>query len=67
MIILHICSPHLPDVATLPWEIQKSHKFNSIVDAKCPLACIAVGRMKLGSLTRVITLQLSLLPSAGQK
>jgi len=22
---LHICPPHLSDVATLPWEIQKSH------------------------------------------
>jgi len=25
MSILQICPPHLPDVATLPWEIQKSH------------------------------------------
>jgi len=25
MKILHICPPHLQDVATLPWEIQKSH------------------------------------------
>jgi len=25
MNILQICPPHLPDVATLPWEIQKSH------------------------------------------
>jgi len=25
MKILHICPPHLSDVATLPWEIQKSH------------------------------------------
>jgi len=24
MNILHICSPHLSDVATLPWEIQQS-------------------------------------------
>jgi len=23
--ILHVCPPHLSDVATLPWEIQKSH------------------------------------------
>ena len=23
--ILHICPPHLSDVATLPWDIQKSH------------------------------------------
>jgi len=23
--IFQICSPHLSDVATLPWEIQKSH------------------------------------------
>jgi len=22
---LHICPPQLSDVATLPWEIQKSH------------------------------------------
>ena len=27
---LHICPPHLYIVATLPWEIQKSH-FNSII------------------------------------
>ena len=25
MKIVQICPPHLPDVATLPWEIQKSH------------------------------------------
>ena len=25
MNILHICPPYLSDVATLPWEIQKSH------------------------------------------
>ena len=25
MSILQICPPHLPDVATLPWKIQKSH------------------------------------------
>jgi len=25
MNILQICPPHLSDVATLPWEIQKSH------------------------------------------
>ena len=25
MKILQICPPHLSDVATLPWEIQKSH------------------------------------------
>jgi len=25
MTILQICPPHLSDVATLPWEIQKSH------------------------------------------
>jgi len=25
MQILHICPPHLSDVATLPWEIEKSH------------------------------------------
>jgi len=25
MKILQICSPHLSDVASLPWEIQKSH------------------------------------------
>ena len=25
MNILHICPPHLSDVATLPWESQKSH------------------------------------------
>ena len=25
MNILHICPPHLSDIATLPWEIQKSH------------------------------------------
>jgi len=24
MNILHFCPPHLSDVATLPWEIQKS-------------------------------------------
>jgi len=23
--MLHICPPHLSNVATLPWEIQKSH------------------------------------------
>ena len=23
--MLQICPPHLSDVATLPWEIQKSH------------------------------------------
>jgi len=23
--ILQICPPHVSDVATLPWEIQKSH------------------------------------------
>ena len=27
---LEICSPHLLDVATLPWEIQKSF-FNIII------------------------------------
>jgi len=25
MKILQVCLPHLLDVATLPWEIQKSH------------------------------------------
>ena len=25
MKILQVCPPHLSDVATLPWEIQKSH------------------------------------------
>ena len=25
MKILQICPPHLSDIATLPWEIQKSH------------------------------------------
>jgi len=30
MNVLHICPPHLSDVATLPCEIQKSH-FNSII------------------------------------
>jgi len=25
MKIIQICPRHLPDVATLPWEIQKSH------------------------------------------
>jgi len=25
MKISQICPPHLSDVATLPWEIQKSH------------------------------------------
>jgi len=25
MNILQTCPPHLSDVATLPWEIQKSH------------------------------------------
>ena len=28
---LYICPPHLYTVATLPWEIQKSHFFNSII------------------------------------
>jgi len=30
MNILQICPPHLSDVATLPWEIQKSI-FNIII------------------------------------
>jgi len=25
MKILQVCPPHLSDVATVPWEIQKSH------------------------------------------
>jgi len=25
MKILQVCPPHLSDVATLPWEIHKSH------------------------------------------
>jgi len=25
MKVLQICPPHLPDVATLPWEVQESH------------------------------------------
>jgi len=25
MKILYVCPPHLSDVATLPWDIQKSH------------------------------------------
>jgi len=28
---LHICPPHLLDVATLPWEIQKKSFFNIII------------------------------------
>jgi len=30
---LQICPPHLSDVATLPWEIQKSHfqQYNSYI------------------------------------
>ena len=28
---LYTCPPHLYTVATLPWEIQKSHFFNSII------------------------------------
>ena len=31
MNILHICLPHLSDVATLPWEIQKKVIFNIIL------------------------------------
>jgi len=31
MNILHICPPHLSDVATLLWEIQKKSFFNSII------------------------------------
>jgi len=32
MNVLHICPPHLPpDVATLPWEIQKKSFFNIII------------------------------------
>jgi len=30
MKILQVCPPHLSDVATLPWEIQKKNHFNSI-------------------------------------
>jgi len=25
MNVLHVCTPHLSDVATVLWEIQKSH------------------------------------------
>jgi len=31
MKILWICLPHLSDVPTLPWEIQKQSVFNSII------------------------------------
>jgi len=31
MNILQICPPHLPDVDTLPWEIQKKSFFNIVI------------------------------------
>jgi len=42
MKISHICPPHLSDVATLPWEIQKNsfstvlfiHTFDYVISAE---------------------------------
>jgi len=34
MKILQVCPPHLSDVATLPWEIQKSHCQQYIVNSQ---------------------------------
>jgi len=31
MNILQICLPHVSDVATLPWELQKKSFFNIII------------------------------------
>ena len=50
MKILQICPPHLTDVATLPWEIQKV-TFNSI-KLYIHLIIYVISKMKIQNVIR---------------
>jgi len=59
MKILQICPPHLSDVATLPWEIQKSH-FSTILSIYFRLFTLPQKKTNSNCCTAALTVYLLL-------